>query len=342
VFETTELARLEASPGVHVIQTVVAGRVASTRMALGKAVEAGDVLVELDAQNELSQLDEERAKLASLSGQLTALYSERDNSEHALREHQSELPVALREADLRRDESESSAAFAEGERHRIGRLHDVGAVNEAELERALAEARQRRAAADALGSAAERLRSSGPAQQSERIAAIARLDRESARVAGDIAVARANIRRLEHVVSERTILAPVSGRLAQVNDVQVGAVLEEGTRLGAVVPAGELRVVARFPASSALGRLQPGQKAWLRLEGFPWTEYGKTAATVATVGNEQVDDKIRVELTVAPATSWARLQHGLAGTVEVEVERIAPAALLARITMRRLTGVAPH
>lgn len=90
-----------------------------------------------------------------------------------------------------------------------------------------------------------------------------------------ISRSRANIRHLEHVVSQRTVLAPVSGRPAQVNDVQVGAVLESGTRLDTIVPAGDLRVVARFPAPSALDRLQPGQPAWLRLELFPWTRHGR-------------------------------------------------------------------
>jgi len=339
IFETTDAARIETVPGVHIIQTQVAGRLVATHIALDQEVREGAVLVELDAQNEILELDEERAKLASLTEQLVALRSERDSLARALVEHRSETPAALREAESRRSESEVTAAFAEGERLRVLRLHDAGAVSEFDMARARAEALERRAAADALGSAAVRLRSEKSALLSERVSAIARLEREDARIAGDVATTTANVQRLEHAVSLRTIRAPVSGRLAQINDLQIGAVLQEATRIGAIVPRGELRVVAKFPAAASLGRLHPGQPAWLRLEGFPWTEYGKTEATVVHVGNEEVEGKIRVELAVNRATAPPHIEHGLAATVEVAVDRIAPASLLVRVATRRLTGV---
>ena len=37
---------------------------------------------------------------------------------------------------------------------------------------------------------------------------------------------------------------------------------------------------------AVVGRIRPGQPARLRLEGFPWTQYGTVAATVAEHLNE--------------------------------------------------------
>ena len=98
-----------------------------------------------------------------------------------------------------------------------------------------------------------------------------------------------------------------------------------------VVPSGSLKIVADFLPAAALGRLRPGQPARLRLDGFPWAQYGSIGATVTTVASEVRDGRVRVECTVAaqPATRIP-LQHGLLGTLEVEVEQAAPAALVLR------------
>ena len=89
-----------------------------------------------------------------------------------------------------------------------------------------------------------------------------------------------------------------------------------------------------------MGRIQTGQRARLRLEGFPWTEYGGVSATVSNVAGEPRSGRVRVELAVNPdPASSIPLQHGLPGTIEVEVERVSPAVLLLRAAGRRLTGV---
>ena len=59
--------------------------------------------------------------------------------------------------------------------------------------------------------------------------------------------------------------------------------------------------------------------------------------TVASVAHETRDGQIRVELSLTPDfTSAIPLQHGLAGTVEVEVERVTPVTLVLRTVGKRL------
>jgi membrane fusion protein (multidrug efflux system) len=62
-------------------------------------------------------------------------------------------------------------------------------------------------------------------------------------------------------------------------------------------------------------------------------------ATVASVGSEVREGKVRVELTVHPdSTSRIPMQHGLPGAVEVAVEEVSPLSLILRAAGQLLAG----
>jgi membrane fusion protein (multidrug efflux system) len=209
------------------------------------------------------------------------------------------------------------------------------------LLRAQAEAEKTRSAADALQLAVTRLGKDQGTKETDRQAGIEGLKRQAANIEGEITTKRATIERLKYEIDRRVIRAAAAGRLGEVGELKAGSVVHEGQKLGAIVPSGTLRVVAEFVPSVALGRIHPGQAARVRLEGFPWTEYGGISATVANVASEPREGRVRVEMLVhVDPSSAIPLQHGLPGTVEVEVERASPAVLLLRAAGRRLTGVA--
>ena len=138
------------------------------------------------------------------------------------------------------------------------------------------------------------------------------------------------VARREREAERRSIRAPVAGRLGDVTPLQVGAVIREGDRLASIIPDGRVRVVAEFPPT-ALGRTRPGQPARLRLDGFPWLQYGRLSATVTRIASEPRERRVRVELALERAANLPNfLQHGLPVTVEVEVERVTPVVLLLR------------
>ena len=137
--------------------------------------------------------------------------------------------------------------------------------------------------------------------------------------------------RLTNQVELRKVKAPTAGRVGELARVEVGSFVDEGDRLGAVVPAGEVIVVADFPPASAVGRIHRGQSAKIRLDGFPSIQYGALSATVSRVSSELREGSIRVEMTIADERPpGLPLQHGLPGTAEVEVERVSPASLVLR------------
>jgi membrane fusion protein (multidrug efflux system) len=112
VYEVTEKARLEAEQAVHTIAAPVAGRVLRTHLAIGRAVRAGEVLVELDAEAEQRARQEKQARVAALAARTEALRGEIRAEEEALRVLRKARDAALAEARSQRAEAEARARFA--------------------------------------------------------------------------------------------------------------------------------------------------------------------------------------------------------------------------------------
>ena len=338
VYEATAEARLEVARAPHPIAPEVAGRIVSSRLELGREVRAGELLVEIDAEPQRLGLHEEKARAEAVVGQLAALRAELAAEERAAAEIAGAAPVALDEARARYDEAVTAARAAAAIADRYQKLRDQGLLSDIDLLKTRAEAERLHSIAESLRIGLDRQDRDQRARASDRLVRVEALRRQIAQAEGEIATRAATVERLRHDVDARRVVSPVDGRLGEVAALRVGAVVAAGEPLGAVVPSGRLRIVAEFPPSAALGRVRPGMPARVRLEGFPWTEYGQLSAEVASVGAEPRSGKVRVELEVrADPDSPIPLEHGLPGSVEVAVERVSPAMLALR-TLGGLLG----
>lgn len=331
LYEATDAARLEVDQAVHPVEVLIGGRVTATNLKVGREVKAGDVLVELETESQRLQLVEEQARIAALTAQLAALRGQFSAEQQVQTETREAAPVALDESRAKQEEAEAAARAAADEAKRYEKLRADGLVAEVEVVRTKSEAEKKRSAADALRIAITRQNKDQRATDSTQQVAIEQLKRDAAVIEGEIKTRQTITERLQHEITQRFVVAPASGKLGEVAELRVGQVVREGDKLGAVIPDGELKAIAEFPPSDSLGRIRKGQLARLRLDGFPWAEYGKVAAEVTSIASEPRSGKVRVELSVHPESAPAiRMQHGLPGKLEVEVERISPAALVLR------------
>lgn len=326
---------MEADSAIYPLEALFGGRVISSRLALGKEVQAGDVLVEVDTRTEQLQIQEEKTRGAALGIQLEKLRRELTAEQRALQEDRLAAGAELEEARARFGEADVAARLAEEEAHRQALLFTSGLISEMETRRAAAEAQKRRAAAESLRIAIRRTEREQRRRHSEYRSTVEALQGETSRLGGERAVADLAVKRLESNLDRRQIIAPVSGRLVEAATLAAGGVIREGQKMGVLEVPGRLKVVADLLPESALGRVRPGQRARLRLAGFPWTQYGSVHATVTAVANEVRDGCIRVELNPDSVSSLP-LQHGLPGSVEIEVERVSPATLVMRISGKLL------
>lgn len=333
-------ARLVVSEEAHPVAVPLGGgRISVIRMALGQAVSAGEVLVELESDEQRLLLLESNARRTGLTAQHAAITRQLQAEQDASEREQEVARLALGEAKLKHQAANESARLAETEQERTQRLLEKGLSSEAEFLRSDVGARERRMQAEALKLVVDRESANALATGSTRRAHLQALRRERAELEGQLATEEAYRSRLEYELERRKIRAPITGHVGEVGSLSIGAQFQGGERLGAVVPPGELKVLAYFPPFEAVGRIREGQPARVRLDGFPWTQYGMIEARVARVANEMRDGRIRVECAIAPApASPIPFQHGLTGAVEIEVERTSPAILVLRAAGMRLSA----
>ncbi len=342
VYEASEHARLEVLRATHPVDSLVTGRVVSVHLSLDALVAAGDVLVELDAVSERLQLAQARAKMSGIALELEATRKQIAAEERALAAFRQQLNAALPEAESRLREGEILTRAAKVEAERAQRLYAETLVPEAERARAKAEADRRVEAEQGLRATRDRVRRESTTGEADRQSRIATLEREEARLDAERGSLTASVLSLENDIERRTIRAPAAGRVGELGSARIGSVLAQGDHVATIVASGDLRVVASFEPASALGRIRAGQRARIRLDGFPWTEYGAIDATVTEVATELRDGRARIELSVSPrASSRIPLQHGLPGIVEVTVEEVTPATLVLRAAGRLGTPALP-
>ncbi len=330
-YEVSDSARLEVSSAVYPIQANITGMLVSSRLLLGREVKAGEVLAELDSDDQRLSLQEQRTRLASIEPQMAALRSQIGSENSGQTDDRRVLGFSTEEAKAQYQEALTQAQLASQEADRAKRLHAEGILSDADAQRTQAEAQSKRESAENLRIAISRLDPELQVRERDRDVRVKQILVDIAKLEADAAASTASIRRLENDLERRQIRAPISGLLGECAPLRLGAHIGAGQQLGVIVPSGRLQVVAEFEPSAAIGKVRPGQFASVRLQGFPWAQYGTISARVSRVADEIRDGKVRVELAVNTAAhSRIPFQHGLPGSVEVQVERVSPAVLILR------------
>ncbi len=339
IYATSEEARLEVERAVYEVAAAAGGRIVEVRAAVGQEVAAGEVLFELDAELERRRLDEETARREAMLNEIVSLKAVLVTETQGLMDARQTARAAAGEVRSRYQAEVAAAELAEEEAKRTAQLHEQGLTSEMELRRAEAAARERRAQADALERGVDRDDSERLSERRDRRVRIDQLQRELAELEGSAETSAASARRLEEEIARRRIRSPAAGRLGEVAKVRPGSVVAAGDHLATVIPSAELKVVAGFPPSDALARVRQGQPAQLRLDGFPWTEFGSLESEVMRVSSEARDGKLWIDGSVIPGPESAiPLQHGMPGILVVEVERVSPAELVLRAAGKAVTA----
>jgi multidrug resistance efflux pump len=331
VYQASRAAYVEVSSSSRQIATLNGGRLVASKLFIGRKVRAGEILAELNSEQEKLRLAQAEARLSGYPARLDALRRELASSQSARTGSERAKGSELAAAQARTREAQASADFNRSFAGKQQADSAAGASAPVDAERAEAEALRTAAARDASHLDEARIADAASVQGADRDGNSVRIAASVASAQNDQTAAQLLVAQLRLDLEARKIRAPADGVIGEVTTLRIGEILAAGARLATIVPDGELHIVAAFDPATGLGRLTAGQLGRLRVNGFPWAQYGDFSAKVERVAAEANNNVLRVDLSL-PGGQRERLQlsHGMTGQVEVAIERVSPAVLMLR------------
>lgn len=339
IYASSQTARFESERSPQPIQAAAEGVVRTCNLGLGEHVREGDVLVTLDARTFELELAEVQATRRSLDASILAL-------EHEIDAQQRARAALTRLVDESRRAGVARVAVSQtGERFQLQEAEVVRKLNEKELASKLDHLKSEGASATihaqvaATSAEASQATSTHIATLLDRDVQIAALSKLLSDARAQVDVLDAQIAKIDHEIKRRTLRASTSGTLADIAPCAPGMTVARDQKLATLVPEVPIRVVAFFKPEDAIGRVKEGQSAILRVDNFPWTQFGTVGATVARVGSEPRDGMVRVELDVARPNPAIPVIHGLTAVTDIQVERVTALKLILRTLAKQITPV---
>ena len=337
VLKVSTLGRIEPHNAVHRLEPPESGKVLRSNLALDREVTEGELLVEFESEDQRLELQQSESNLAMLARDLSSLGELIIQKKKELDQSVLADEAALREAEARSREIAPKFLLAQQRQRRVEESAP-GAISALEKLERKTESDELSRATETQPLALQRMQRDQAVRRTGLEGQLLQLRRDQHRLQGEVDRITINIAKLKYQIARRQVRAPASGQLVDVVELAAADYITQGQRLGTILAKGPLRVRARF-AKETVGIIRPGQSAQLKLDGYPWSVYGTVRARVTSVGTEPtiqptaeaVPGTVRVELEVAPPDDpRIQLQHGMTATVEVEVARVSPVALLLR------------
>jgi len=267
-------ARLEAAR-YAALTSAGQARQAEVRLPALTGIHPDDLRSEQRAAQ--SQFLEHRARLTSFDAEISRRSAELAASRELVQKLTETLPIARSRAEDYKSLVErnfvSRHGYLEREQVRIEQERDLGyqEAHALELMAGIEEARSRRAALIA---------------EFERNAIAAQLEAQKRVNQLEQELIKARTREVQ-----QKLIAPVAGTVQQLAIHTEGGVVTEAQPLMAIVPDEQQAEVEAVLENRDVGFVQPGQRAVIKVETFPFTRYGTIEGEVAFVSQDAVADE---------------------------------------------------
>lgn len=275
------LERTVRAPGVvrptgenSLVQTQLGGRLKQILVQANQQVRAQQVLAILDRGSLLNNREQLERELEQVSQQLrqvqqqqAALVAEQRSSVAI-----AEAQIASSRSDV--EKAEASLGLANSERQRYGRLQASGAIPVALMEEKAA--RQSQAASELrqarLG--VSQMRARRQAEVAKWIQAASSLRSNAAELERQATALRARLQEAQRALAEATIRAPIAGTVVATALRHPGQVLAPGEVVARLAPQQAALLVKVLVPAKDVAPIKPGQTAYLRVAGCPFSEFG--------------------------------------------------------------------
>jgi HlyD family secretion protein len=292
------------TPQRALVGAVITGRVVRIPVQEGQSVKRGDVLIELDDEDERASVAQARGAVAQAEARV-----------RQLRE------VGLPAAEQALIQAQANLTQARRQHERAKELKAKGFVSQAALDDAQ---RNLDVAESQLSSAKLQVATNRPAGSDFAVAQTA------------LAQARANLGVAQAKLDQTVIRAPVDGTLIARN-VEPGNVVQPGKELMVLAPAGETQVVVQIDEKN-LAQLKLGQQALASADAFPKERFAAELVYI-NPGIDALRGSVEVKLRVPKPPDY--LRQDMTISVDIEVARSAATVVVPADAVRDANSAQP-
>ncbi len=293
-----------ATPQRVSVGAVITGRVTRIPVKEGQSVKRGDVLIELDSEDEGAAVAQARGAVAQAEAKVRQLR---------------ELGLPAAEQGL--VQAQANYTQARQQYERSIELKMKGFVSQAALDDAQ---RNLNVAESQLRAAQLQVESNRPAGSDFALARTA------------LAQARAALGVTQAKLDQTVIRAPVDGILIA-RSVEPGNVVQSGKELMALAPVGETQVVVQIDEKN-LAQLKLGQQALASADAFPKERFAAELIYI-NPGIDALRGSVEVKLRVASPPDY--LREDMTVSVDIEVARRSGAVVVPADAVHDAGGAQP-
>jgi HlyD family secretion protein len=286
------------------VGAVITGRVTRIPVREGQSVQRGDVLVELDSDDERAAVAQARGAVAQAEAKL-----------RQLRE------LGLPAAEQALVQAQANYTQARQQYERSIELKMKGFVSQAALDDAQ---RNLNVAESQLRAAQLQVESNRPAGSDFALAQTA------------LAQARAALGLAQARLDQTVIRAPVNGTLIA-RSVEPGNVVQSGKELMALAPVGETQVVVQIDEKN-LAQLKLGQRALASADAYP-RDFLQAELIYINPGIDALRGSVEVKLRIANPPDY--LRQDMTVSVDIEVARKADVVVVPADAVHGASGPEP-
>jgi multidrug efflux pump subunit AcrA (membrane-fusion protein) len=100
-------------------------------------------------------------------------------------------------------------------------------------------------------------------------------------------IINANLEQCNEDLSNRIVLAPISGEILQSSDIQLGSIVSAGQRIAEISPDGEL-VATCFVSPDDIGLINEKMQVRIQIDAFNYQEWGMLAGDIVDISDDVI------------------------------------------------------
>jgi len=342
-YSVSNQARLEQEKNTVHISTQRSGRIVEIPAVLGDVLKVGDILIQLDTSAFDLDLSGDAKVVKSLEEQMESIESEQSLLDKKFKEDNKGLSNQLKLLKQQYQLQLSNQKIQADVTDRYERL--LQKQQSSELDYLAAKRSYQQIAMKTITVEADIRAVEDRREQlvNEYQLSISVLQQRRKKIEQELAEVDTRIRQSSLAVDEQQLQAPIAGILASLADIREGEVLVAGQQVATIQAKDDVSVQAFFPPALALGHIQPGQSARVKLDGFSWARYGQLQARVERVASAVQQDRILVQLSLkGEIPPDLPLLHDLPARVEIATGTKTPYQLLLQRVGDLLSGKSPQ